>query len=104
MTTREIVEGLQFQGADEQVVYTLTTTNWGSSPTSTSATIWTANTDETFTDVTSTKMTGSTSVSGDIITLPTVISLVAGTLYRVEVKFTVSGNIFEAFAYIQGER
>lgn len=104
MTTREIVQGLQYHGADEQVAYTLTTTNWGSSPTSTSASIFTVNSDGTYTDTTSTNMSGSTSVSGDIITLPTVKSLTAGTLYRVEVKFTCSGNIFEAFAYIQGER
>jgi len=105
MSTREIVEGQQFQGADETVVYTLTTTNWGSSPTSTSAKIFTQNADETFTDVTSTNMpTGSTSVSGDVITLPAVTALVAGTVYRVEVKFTISGNVFEAYAIIQGER
>lgn len=103
MTTREIVQGLQYQGADEQIAYTLTTTNWGSTPTSTSAVIKSVNTDGTYTDTTSTNMSGSTSVSGDIITLPTVKSLTAGTLYRVEVKFTSSGSIFEAIAFIQGE-
>jgi len=104
MTTREIVQGLQYQGADESILYTLTTTNWGSSPTTTSAAIFTDNGDGTYTDVTSTKMPGSTSVAGDVITLPAILGLVAGTMYRVEVKFTISGSIFEAFAYVMGER
>jgi hypothetical protein len=102
-TRREIKEGMQYQGADETIVYTLTTTPWGSSPGSVSAKIFEVDGD-TYTDKTSTNMTGSASATGDIITLPAIHSLVAGTLYRVEVAFTCSGNIFEAFAYINAER
>ena len=100
---RKIKEGLQYQGADETIVYTLTTTPWGTSPSSTSAKIYEV-TVHTFTDKTSTNMTGSTSVTGDVITLPAIASLVDGTLYRVEVQFTCSGNIFEAYADLQAER
>ena len=100
---REIKEGNQYQGADETIVYTLTTTPWGSTPSSTAAKIYTVIGD-TLTDVTSTNMTGATSVTGDIITLPTITALVAGTLYRVEIVFTCSGNVFEAFAELQAER
>lgn len=101
---REIVEGMQLQGEDETIVYQLTTTPWGSSPTSTSAKIFRQAGGETYTDVTSTNMTGSTSVTGDVITLPAISGLTDGVMYRVEVKFTSSGNIFEAYAYIKGER
>ena len=101
---REIIEGTQLQGEDETIYYKLTTTPWGSTPTSTSAKIYSQAGGETYTDVTSTKMTGSTSVSGDVITLPAISGLTAGVMYRVEVKFTSSGNIFEAYAYIKGER
>lgn len=101
--SREITEGRQLQGEDETVVYTLTTTPWGTSPSSESAKIWEVDGD-TYTDKTSTNMTGSASATNDVITLPGVHSLTAGTLYRVEVLFTCSGNIFEAYAEIQAER
>ena len=101
-TAREIKEGIQYQGADENIVYTLTTTNWGSSPSSPSAKIFEMDGD-TLTDVTTTKMTGAASEAGDVITLPAIALLSADTKYRVEVKFTISGNVFEAYAFIHGE-
>jgi hypothetical protein len=100
---REIKEGLQYQGADETIVYTLTTTPWGSSPTSPDAKIYEM-ANNTATDKTSTLMTGSATANGDVITLPAISGLTARTRYRVEVKFTVSGNTFEAYAEIRGER
>lgn len=100
---REIKEGLQYIGADETIVFTLTTTPWGSSPSSPSAKIYEISGD-TLTDVTSTCMTGSTTAVNDVITLPAIKSCTAGTDYRVEVKFTCSGNTFEAFAELKAER
>ena len=100
---REIKEGKQYQGEDETIVYTLTTTPWGSTPSSTAAKIYEVDGD-TLTDKTTTQMTGATAVTDDIITLPAVTALVAGTLYRVEIVFTCSGNVFEAFAELQAER
>lgn len=101
---REIREGRQVQGVDESIVYTLTTTPWGSSPGSISVKVYTMSPSGTRTDVTSTVMpTGSASAVGDVISLPALKLLTAGTLYRVEIKFTCSGNIFEAYAYIWGE-
>jgi hypothetical protein len=100
---REIKEGMQYQGADETIVYTLTTTPWGATPTSTAAAIFTV-VGDTYTNLTTTCMTGATSVVGDVITLPSIHTLTAGTLYRVEVLFTSSGNVFEAIALIKAER
>ena len=37
MAIREVKEGTQYQGADEELAYSITTTNWGSSPSSSSA-------------------------------------------------------------------
>ena len=103
-TSREITQGLQVQGSDEQIVYTLTTTNWASSPTSPSAKIYSV-VGDVYTDVTSTNMpAGTASAVGDVITLPKIVSLTAGIMYRVEVQFTVSGNLFEAYARILCER
>ena len=42
-------------------------------------------------------------MSGDSIVTPIVKSLVAGESYRMEIKFTSNGNIFEAYTDIVGE-
>lgn len=98
----EVSEKLQYQSPDERLAYTITTTNWVSSPTSTAVVAY----DEAGeTDVTSSGgSTGSgvfpsnsPSESGDIITLDLLRDLVKGHTYRIEVKFTVSSNIYECF-------
>jgi hypothetical protein len=106
MTIREIIEANQEQGVNEQVVYTLITTPWGSSPSSVSCTVYQKNeTTGTYTDVTSTTMpTGSASAQGDVITMPTLKLLTVDALYRMQVQFTCSGNVFEAYAYIRCRR
>ena len=100
MVSREVSQGAQNQGADEKITYTITTTNWASSPASESMVVKDAN----GTDVTSTVTSGSTSVSGDVITLKPIDSLAAGERYKVEVKFTAgSGAPFECYFYINCE-
>ncbi len=103
MAIRRVKESPLHQGVDEQVAYALTTTPWGSSPGSVSVKLFSLDSTGAKTDVSSTKLTGSPSVDGDVITTPLVISLAAGTDYRMEIKFTCSGNVFEAWAVIKGE-
>ena len=99
---REIEQGLQLQGVDEELVYRLTTTPWGSTPTSPSVVVKDVN--QGLIDVTSTVMpSGSVSVSGDVMTLPTLKSLTENTLYRVEMKFTSGGSVFESYAFVRCE-
>jgi len=101
--SRQVAEGATNQGADEIIAYTLTTTNWGSSPSSVSVVVFDI-TDGVRTDVTSTVMpTNSPSVQSDLITLSPLKSLTAGNTYRVEIKFTVSGNVLEAYAIVNAE-
>ena len=95
---RKIKESPLRQGADEQVAYTLTTTPWGSSPSSPSVVMKLGDT-----DVSSDVLSGSASASGDCITTPVVQSLKAGLRYRMEIKFTINSYIFEAYAYIDAE-
>jgi hypothetical protein len=91
------------QGVDESIVYTLTTTPWGSSPGTISVKVFDV-TDNDREDVTSTVMpTNSPSASEDEITLSPLKLLTADHTYRVEVKFTCSGNVFEAYAFVIGE-
>lgn len=101
--SRTITAGRLRQGADETVYYELDTANWGGSPTSVSAKVF-SYADNAYTDVTSTKMVGSANVTGDVITLPGITALAEGTLYRVEVKFTSGANVFEPYFEIMGER
>ena len=103
-TIREIVESPVEQGIDEEIIYTLTTTPYGSSPTSQSVAVYDI-TSGVYTDVTATVMpTNTPTVSNDIITLSPLKDLTAGSQYRVEVKFTSSGNIFEPYSIINAKR
>jgi len=100
MNIREVAEGPQTQGANEKITYTVTTTNWVSSPASVAMYV----DDSDGTDVTSTVCTGSTSVSGNVITLKAISGLSAGQRYRCEVQFTAgSGAPFECYFWIEAE-
>ena len=101
--SREIAEGIVSQGVDEEIVYTLTTTPWGSSPATVSIKVY----DVTlgYTDVTSTVMpTGSITASGDVLTFPKLKALTARHLYRIEPKFTAGGNVWEPYFEVLAER
>jgi hypothetical protein len=101
---RQVQESPMKQGVDEIIVYTLTTTPWGSSPGSVSVKVYDITT-TTSVDVTSTVMpTNSPSANGDVITLSPLKLLTAGQVYRVEVKFTCGGNTFEAFCKVEAEQ
>ena len=78
---REIKESPMVQGVDEIIAYTLTTTPWGSDPSSTAVVVWDV-TENARTDVTSTVMpTNSPSESGDVITLSALKLLTATKRY-----------------------
>jgi hypothetical protein len=96
---REIKESPLFQGENEKVAYDLTTTPWGGSPANEDVKIF----DSDDNDVSSTKLSGSNSVSGDVITTKLVQSLVAGEWYRLKIQWTNSGNTFEAYTIIYAE-
>lgn len=88
------------QGNDEQIAYELTTTAWGSSPTNVEVKGYDI-TDGARTDVTATIIPGTPTVAGDVISLPALKSLTAGKTYRIEVKFTAGGNVWEPFFVVE---
>ena len=47
--------------------------------------------------------TNSPTVNGNVITLSPLKLLTAGVLYRVEVKYTISGNILENYFHVQAQ-
>jgi len=101
MSIREVAEGVQVQGVDEAVTYSITTTNWASSPSGASVTVTDV---DAGTDVTADVASGSISIAGDIITLPEISGLTADTLYRVDVQFS-AGEFApgECYFYIRAE-
>ncbi len=99
---REVIEGTQHQGVDESVVYTLTTTPWGSGPTSPTVAVYDLG--GATQDVTATVAPGAASVVGDVISLPAITGLTAGHLYQVVVKFTLASNTLSAYFKIEAER
>lgn len=99
---REFIESPIYQGEDEKVSYNLTTTSWGGSPTSVSMKLYQMNKNAK-TDVSATKLSGSPSVVGDVITTPYIISLTDGVKYRLEASWMKNGNTVEAFGYIYGQ-
>lgn len=100
---REVAEGRQYQGEDESIAYKLTTTPWGTAPSSVVVVVKDVN--NAYLDVTSTVMpTGSPSVVGDVITLPALKLLTRDHTYRVEIKFTAQGNNFEPYIMVSGQR
>ena len=103
MFSRGVVEGRLIQGENERIAYQITTTPWGSSPSSPTFKLWEI-TAGVWTDVTLTKTSGAPSVLGDVITLPLVVSLVADHMYRGVAQFVSGGNTFEAYFEIQAEK
>lgn len=97
--SRRIKESPIWQGVDETIAYTLTTTPWASSPTSPTVVIK----NSAGTDVSLTTLTGSATVSGDVITTPYIHGLTAGEQYRLEIKWTVGSNVYEAWADLYGQ-
>jgi hypothetical protein len=97
--SREVVEGLQVQGANETVTYTIDVANWTDTPASPSATV--LNLSAGSTDVTADTTTGSESVSDTTITLPRIHSLTNGDMYRVNVEFTSGNDTLELFILIR---
>jgi len=91
---REVIQGTMFQGADEALIYTITTTPWGSTPTSISAAAFDEYADLA---VTATVFpTNTPTATGDVISLSPLKALTVNHSYRIEVKFTDSGaNIWE---------
>jgi hypothetical protein len=97
---REAKESPLPQGVDERIAYILTTTPWGSSPGTLSCALKTI---PGLVDVSASKLSGSTTAVGDVITSPIVYALNSGQQYRLEFKFTCSANVFEAYLILRGE-
>lgn len=103
-SVREVIESPWEVGVDERPIFSLTTTPWGSSPTSIAVAAY-KYADGAYTDVTATVLPANTPAAvGDVITLSPLTPIAAGDVYRIEIKFTVSGSVLEAFAMVNVRR
>jgi len=97
---REVLEGLIYQGEDESISYTLDVSAIGN-PSSPSVVVKDVDGDSV---VTATVMpVNSPTVNGATVQLSPLTLLTAGRLYRVEVKYTVAGNVLESYFYVQAQ-
>lgn len=102
MVTRTIQEGRQYQGVNERIAYSITTTPWGTTPSAVDYKAYDLTNSST--DVTTTVFpTGTSSIVGDVITLPLLRALTARHVYKITIKFTSGGNIFECYFEVEAQ-
>jgi hypothetical protein len=98
---REVVEGVQVQGEDEEIAYTLDISDVGTNPTHITVVAKNTATDQ---DVSATVLEGDPSlVSPTLIKLPVLKSLTRAQEYRIEIKFTVMGQVLEHYFIVECE-
>jgi hypothetical protein len=102
MSRRRVLESNLRQGEDEAVAYSITTTPWGSDPSDPQVNVYDVNAN--YADVSDACLDGEAQVFGDVITTPRITNLTAGRTYRVDVQFTVDGNLLEAYFLLRAER
>lgn len=95
-TNRKFRESPIPQGADEEIAYILTTTPWGSSPTSPVVSIMVKG------GIHDSKLlsTSVCTVSDDTITTGRVKGLQSKATYELQIRFTINSNVFEAIGEI----
>ena len=101
---REVIEGVQYQGVDEVISYTVNVAALMPTPSDTPTAVAVVVKDDHGATVTAAVMpTNGPSVADGVISLSPLRSLTAGVLYRVEVRYDIGGNTLESYFYVQAE-
>jgi hypothetical protein len=104
---RMVVQSPMRQGTTESIAYVLDVSNWGNDPVTPQSKVWQGTTGS-WADLTSTIMpAGSSTTSGNYITLPTIKNIQESQAYLVTVTFTLNsgtGNTESAKLEIIGEK
>jgi hypothetical protein len=95
---RKVEESPIHQGKDESIARPV---EWAAIGTPTSPVVVIKNGD--LVDTSTTNLSGAAAVVGTTVVTPLVTALVPGTIYRLECKVTISGNVYEAYCEIIGE-
>lgn len=108
MWEHEVAEGVQPQLAAEQVPYQIDVSAWcaawGAAPAEVVCTLYDVSDDAAWVDVSQTKLAGSASVVGNVITTPRVQALTVGCRYRLQVQFELAGGTYIAYVRIACKR
>lgn len=91
------------QRPDERVAYQVTIDASYASPGTPVCALFDITDSSAPTDVTSTKLSGSPGIVGQVFTSPLVIQLIAAHKYRLEFQFVSGGNTFEPYLIINGK-
>lgn len=100
---RNVIEGIQEQGADENIAWQMIVhADTGVPASVTSVTVYLQDPEtKTYTDTTATNMpAGVASIVGQTITLPHLTALVIGGLYKIECRFVVGANTLEGYFWV----
>ncbi len=89
------------QRPDERIPYELTIDSSYTSPSDPVCKLFDVS-GTTETDVSATKLSGSASITGQVLTSPLVIALEAGKSYRLEFQFVSGGGTYEPYLMIDG--
>jgi hypothetical protein len=96
------VPGQLYQGADEELSYSVNVANWTSAPAAACCTIWENSTNRSASNLQSSGSADAT-IASAVITTPCIVALRAGIDYRVELRFEQSGKAYEGHFYVTGE-
>jgi hypothetical protein len=96
------VPGQLYQGADEELSYAVTVTNWATTPAAACCTIWENSTNRSASNLQASASAGPT-IAGAVITTPCIVNLRVGIDYRVKVRLEQSGKAYEGHFYVTGE-
>lgn len=100
--TTQITGFPDYRRPDDRVAYDLDIPASYPAPSSPLCKLYDITVKGTETDVTATKLSGSAAITGQVMTSPLVIALVAGRTYRLEFQFVSGGNTFEPYGIIHG--
>jgi len=105
MVRREATNSPLPQGVDERISYWFTTAPWGGTPTNASVKVYDVGGGygEKVDVTTAVLPDHAATIEGDVITLGLLRNLVLGTRYRVEVQFSIDGNLEETWFIVQAE-
>lgn len=98
---REVLEGIQVQGVNESILWSVDTSPWGGTPTSPSHDIF--DIEDMSTSLKATLMPGTPSVSGDNVVLPALSGISTDVTYIVTVRFATGGNTLEGYFRVRGQ-
>ena len=99
--SREIAEGPQIHGEDEQIAYIIDISNWSSSPSAVEVQVKVADTGQDVTGITTTGLP--IVLDPTHIMTPIIHSLTKKVIYRVDVKYTVGAQVLEFYLILRAE-